>query len=67
MDELLANGAPPEDLGFDDIEFVVMLFADFNPLVGIGAHLFGDEHSLNEDLEVLREAVSLGAAGFGCL
>jgi len=64
VDELLANGAPPEDLGFDDIEFVVVLLADFNRLVGLGAHLFGDEHSLDEDLEILREAVSLGAALF---
>ena len=62
VNEFLADGAPPEDLGLDDIEFVVMLFADLGPLAGIGKDLVGDEDSFNEDPEVLREAVGLAAA-----
>ncbi len=63
VDELLADGAPPEDLGFDDVELLVAFFACLVPLVGIGEGLVVDEDGLDEDFEVFGEAVSLGAAG----
>ena len=62
VDELLADGAPPENLGFDDIQFVMVLLSDFLPLVRVGADGFGNDDSLNDDLEVFRETVGLAAA-----
>jgi hypothetical protein len=64
VDELLADGATPEDLGFDDIEFVVVFFADLVPVLGVGEDFIGDGDSIDEDHEVFRETVSLGAAVF---
>lgn len=64
VNELFTNDAPPEDLGFNDIDFVVMLFADLGTLLGIGPDFVRNEDFIHEDLEVLGEAISLGAAGF---
>ena len=63
MNEFFANGAPPEDFGFDDVELVVVFLADFLPVVGVGEDLIIDEDLLDEDSEVFGKTVSLGAAG----
>ena len=63
MDEFLADGAPPEDFGFDDVQLVVVFFADLGPVVRVGEDFLRDGDLLDEDLEVLGEALSLGAAG----
>jgi hypothetical protein len=64
VDEFPADGAPPEDLGFDDVEFVVVLFADFLPVAGVGEDFIGDDFLFDEDFEVPGETLSLGAAVF---
>ena len=62
VDKLFANGAPPEDLGFGDVEFVVVLLADLLPSVRVGEDFSGDDFLFDEDHEVLGETLSLGAA-----
>ena len=64
MNELFADGAPPEDLGLDDVELVVVFLADFLPVAGVGEDLVVDDDFFDEDFEVPGEAVSFGAAGF---
>ena len=64
VDEFLADGAPPEDLGLDDVELVVVFLADFVPVVGIGEDFVGDGDAMDEDFKVFRKTVRLGAAGF---
>jgi hypothetical protein len=62
--ELLADGAPPDQRGFDDVELVVMLLADFHEVIGVGFDFVGDDHAFDDHLEVFGETLSLGAAGF---
>ena len=50
--ELLADSAPPDHLGLDDVEFVVMLFADFLEVIGVGFDFVGDDHVFDDHLEV---------------
>lgn len=64
VDKLFANGAPPEDLGFGDVEFVVVLLADLLPSVRVGEDFIGDDFLFDEDHEVLGETLSLRAAVF---
>src|SRR5690606_3229379 len=60
VDELLADGASPEDLGLDDVELVVVLLAGFLPVAGMGEDLVGDVDALDDDLEVGGKALSFG-------
>ena len=64
VDEFLADGAPPEDLGLDDVELVVVFLADFLSVAGVGEDLVVDDDFSDEDFEVPGEAVSFGVAGF---
>lgn len=41
-----------------------MFLADFLPVFGVGLDFAGDGDGVDEDFEVLGEAVSFGAAGF---
>ena len=67
MDVFFADGAPPEDLGFDDVELVVVFFADLLPVVRVGENFLGDDFFFDEDFEVFGEAVSFGSAAFWLL
>ena len=62
MNVFLADDATPEDFGFDNVEFVAVFFTDEFPVVGVGEDFFGGDDFLDEDFEVLGEAVSFGAA-----
>jgi hypothetical protein len=64
MDELFTNGAAPEDLGFDNIQLVVIFLTDFLPVVWIDENFVRNGDLLDEDFEVLGKAVSFGAAIF---
>ncbi len=64
VDEFFANGAPPEDLGVGDVEFVVVFFADLLPGVRIGEDFIRDDFLFDKDHEVLGETLSFGAAVF---
>lgn len=60
VDKLFANGAPPEDLGFGDVEFVVVLLTDLLPSVWVCEDFSGDDFLFDEDLQCL--GVELDAA-----
>ena len=62
VDEFLPHNPPPEHPGAGDVEFVVMFLADLFPVVGIGGDFVRDEHLVDDDHEVFREALSFGAA-----
>lgn len=65
VDVFFADGATPEDFGFDDVEFVGVFLADELPVAWVGEDFLGGDDFFDEDFEVFGEAVSFGAAVCG--